>query len=177
MEAFSSYPGLFGRDTSSFCLCTGLLGVHDLGAYGWRWVAVDILWATIGGRGIGGLLGSLVGHVVLYFRRQHKEAIGLDDFLALGLIALSYGTALLVHTYGFLAVFAAGLELRRIERESSGEQPPEGVKAMATAADVEEVVTDPDKAPAYMMKAVLGFNQQLERIGRWCSARSPCGWA
>jgi hypothetical protein len=50
-------------------------------------------------------------------------------------------------------------------------------KAMATAADVEEVVTDHDKARAYMMQAVLGFNQQLERIGRWCSARSPCGWA
>ena len=89
----------------------------------------------------------------------------MDDFLALGLIALSYGTALLVHTYGFLAVFAAGLALRRIERESTGAQPPVGMKAMTKAEDVEAVATDPEQAPAYMMQAVLGFNEQLERLG------------
>ena len=27
----------------------GLIGLHDLGAYGWRWVAVDVLWAILGG--------------------------------------------------------------------------------------------------------------------------------
>lgn len=143
----------------------GLLGLHELGAYGWRWVAVDVVWAIGGGLSIGGLLGSLIGHVVLYLRREHKEATGLDDFLALGLIALSYGVAVLVHTYGFLAVFAAGLALRRIERESTGEQSQARVKDMAKAENVEEVATDPEQAPAYMMQAVLGFNEQLERIG------------
>ena len=36
---------------------------------------------------------------------------------------------------------------------------------MTKAEDVEEAATDPDTAPAYMMPAVLGFNEQLERIG------------
>jgi sodium/hydrogen antiporter len=27
----------------------GLLGLHDLGTGGWRWLAVDVLWATSGG--------------------------------------------------------------------------------------------------------------------------------
>jgi len=142
----------------------GLLGLHDMGAYGWRWFALDVLWAISGGLGIGGLLGSLVGYVVLYLRREHKEAIGSDDFLALGLIALSYGVALLVHAYGFLAVFAAGLALRRVERQVTGEHPPEDVKAVALVGE-EEVATDPEKAPAYMAQAVLNFNEQLERIG------------
>ena len=31
----------------------GLLGLHDLGAEGWRWFAVDVLWAITGGLGIG----------------------------------------------------------------------------------------------------------------------------
>ena len=89
----------------------------------------------------------------------------LDDFLALGLIALSYGLALLVHAYGFLAVFAAGLALRRVERLHTGDEPTEEVKAVASAGPLAEAATDQEKAPAYMAQAVLGFNEQLERIG------------
>jgi NhaP-type Na+/H+ or K+/H+ antiporter len=144
----------------------GLLGVHDLGANGWRWIAVDLLWAVAAGLATGIVLGTLVGRLVLYLRRTHREAVGLDDFLALGLIALSYGAALLVMGYGFLAVFAAGLALRRIERTAaSGDEPPDEVLAAATTADAEELATDPDKAPAYMAQAALGFTEQLERIG------------
>ncbi len=142
----------------------GLLGVHELGSFGWRWWAVDVVWATLGGLGVGTVLGTLVGYLVIYLRREHKEALGLDDFLALGVIALSYGVALLVHTYGFLAVFAAGLAVRRIERLHSGEElPPHQVRAASEGADA--VATDPETAPAYMADAVLGFSEQLERIG------------
>ena len=69
----------------------GLLGLHEIGAAGWRWVAVDLVWAVVGGLAIGALLGELVARIVLYLRRTHKEAVGLDDFLALGLIALATG--------------------------------------------------------------------------------------
>jgi NhaP-type Na+/H+ or K+/H+ antiporter len=75
----------------------GLLGLHDLGNLGWRWWAVDLLWAVTGGLAIGWLLGTLIAQLVLYLRQTHREAVGLDDFLALGLIALAYGTALLLH--------------------------------------------------------------------------------
>lgn len=145
----------------------GLLGLHELGENGWRWVGVDVVWAITGGLGIGAALGTLVGQLVLYLRREHKEAVGLDDFLALGLIAISYGVALLVSCYGFLAVFAAGLALRRIEAQSSEGNSFEEVKAMTSTAEAEaeEVATDPDKASAYMTQAVLEFNEQLERIG------------
>ncbi|MDF2762884.1 MAG: sodium/hydrogen exchanger, partial [Thermomicrobiales bacterium] len=106
----------------------GLLGLHETGEGGWRWLAVDVLWAIPGGLLVGALLGTATGRLILFLRREHKEAVGLDDFLALGLIALSYGTALLLHTYGFLAVFAAGLALRKIEASSVGqEQAPDEV--------------------------------------------------
>jgi sodium/hydrogen antiporter len=39
------------------------------------------------------------------------------------------------------------------------------MKAMTKAEGVEEVATDPEQAPAYMMQALLGFNEQLERLG------------
>jgi NhaP-type Na+/H+ or K+/H+ antiporter len=145
----------------------GLLGLHETGEGGWRWLAVDVLWAIPGGLLIGALLGTVTGRVILFLRREHKEAVGLDDFLALGLIALSYGTALLFHTYGFLAVFAAGLALRKIEASSVGQdQAPDEVVATAAAEGRgEEVATHPETAPAYMTQAVLGFTEQLERIG------------
>ncbi|HYG64165.1 MAG TPA: cation:proton antiporter [Thermoanaerobaculia bacterium] len=147
----------------------GLLGAHEIGEWGWRWLAVDVVWAVAAGLGIGLVLGTLVGRLVLFLRKKHKEAFGLDDFLALGLIGLSYGAALLLHSYGFLAVFAAGLALRRIERKASpDEEDPgaaqENLRAMAAAGKEEEIATDPEKAPAYMAQAVLGFNEQVERI-------------
>ena len=141
----------------------GLLGTHELGIFGLRWVAIDLVWAVAAGLGIGTLCGAGIGKLVLYLRREHREAVGLDEFLALGLIALSYGIALLVHAYGFLAVFAAGLSMRRIEREESESVPPADVTA--AAASKEDQATDPGGAPAYMARAVLGFNEQLERLG------------
>src|SRR3990170_1193933 len=140
-----------------------LMGAHEIGAYGWRWLTVDLLWAVAAGLGVGTLCGSGIGKLVIYLRRVHREAVGLDEFLALGLIALSYGIALLFHTYGFLAVFAAGLAVRRIEREHSDVAAPADVKHAGTSTEQE--ATDPSTAPAYMARAVLGFNEQLERLG------------
>lgn len=62
---------------------------------------MDVFWAIAGGLGIGGALGTLIGRLVVYLRSRHKESVGFDEFLALGLIALTYGFAVLSHTYGF----------------------------------------------------------------------------
>lgn len=142
----------------------GLLGVHEMGSGGWRWLAVDLVWAISAGLGIGAVLGVLIGRVVIYLRREHKEALGRDEFLALGLIALSYGAAVLAHAYGFLAVFAAGLALRTIELRHTGDEPPQDVLAAQAIAKNEEIATDPEQAPAHMAHAVLTFNEQIERI-------------
>lgn len=138
----------------------GLLGLHEIGGWGWKWLLVDVVWAIGGGLAIGGVLGTGLARGVLHLRREHKEAVGLDDFLALGLIAVSYGLALLAHTYGFLAVFAAGLAMRRVEMRDSGEEDPGLEEGVAP----EELATDPDKAPAYLAHALLEFNEQVERI-------------
>jgi NhaP-type Na+/H+ or K+/H+ antiporter len=139
------------------------MGAHDVGAYGWRWVTVDLLWAVLAGLGVGTLCGAGIGKLVLYLRREHREAVGLDEFLALGLIAVSYGIAILVNAYGFLAVFAAGLSVRWIERQQSAAAPPADVAEAARNSD--DLATDPGTAPAYMARAVLSFNEQLERLG------------
>jgi len=141
----------------------GLLGLHELGEGGWRWWTVDVLWAVAGGLGIGYLLGTLIGRAILYLRVRHREALGSDEFIAFGLIALTYGVALLAHTYGFLAVFAAGLALRRIDakRASGREQTQAAASSVPETAAAEQAPSGPE-APAQMMKAVQRFNSQLE---------------
>jgi NhaP-type Na+/H+ or K+/H+ antiporter len=148
----------------------GLLGLHDLGAGGWRWLAIDVVWGVFGGLAVGAALGYLVGKFVVYLRVHHQEAVGLNEFLALGLIALSYGVALLVHTLGFLAVLAAALALRRTGKQA--DDPASLHEAVQEAASSEDgqmagedaVATHPEHATAHMTHSVLGFNEQLERI-------------
>jgi NhaP-type Na+/H+ or K+/H+ antiporter len=142
----------------------GLLGLHEVGENGVRWIFIDLMWATVGGLAIGGMLGWVIASLVIHLRREYSEALGLDDFLALGLIALSYGLAILAHAYGFLAVFAAGLALRRVEMRSTGPAPPDEVVAASHTGESEAIAADPHTGPAYMAQAVLGFNEQLERI-------------
>jgi sodium/hydrogen antiporter len=138
----------------------GVIGLHDLGPAGLRWITVDVLWATAAGLAIGALVALGVSRLVLYARRFHRAATGFDDFIALGIVALAYGAALAVTAYGFLAAFAAGVAVRWIERREVGEEPSE--EARDPSADAE---THPEHAPAYMAQALLEHNEQLERIG------------
>jgi NhaP-type Na+/H+ or K+/H+ antiporter len=141
----------------------GLLGLHELGPMGLRWVTVDLLWAVAGGLGVGMLLGTTVGRAVIHLRSRFAAAVGMDELLLLGLIALAYGAALMVGTYGFLAVFGAGLAMRRLEREVSGEQPPEALRQPAASGDGDAELS-PDAAPAYVAHSLLTFNEALERV-------------
>jgi NhaP-type Na+/H+ or K+/H+ antiporter len=143
-----------------------MLGVYDPGPGNWRWLGVDVLWSMAGGLALGGASGAAIGKLVVYLRTRHKEAVGVDEFLSLGLIAIAYGVAVLLHASGFLAVFAAGLALQRIEATSNAVLPPAAAKAkVILGADSEkEIATSEKLAGAYMMRAVQGFNGQLERI-------------
>ena len=143
----------------------GLLGLRELGPYGLRWALLDVVWAILAGLAVGALLGVATGRFVIYLRRTHREAVGLDDFLALGLVFLSYGVALMISAYAFLAAFAAGYALRAVERSFSEDGTDEEVKVAAQQGEGEEMAADPETAPAYMASAVLGFTEQFERIG------------
>ncbi|MEX2241093.1 MAG: cation:proton antiporter, partial [Burkholderiales bacterium] len=112
------------NDGSAFpfvMLGLGLLGLHELGGLGLRWVLVDVLWATAGGIGIGVAGGVAIAHLAA--RLRHADAVSerFDDFIGLGLIGAVYGVAVLVHTWGFLAVFFAAVALRQTELRLAGE--------------------------------------------------------
>lgn len=123
------------NDGSAFpfvMLGLGLLGLHDIGDSGLRWVLMDVLWATSAGILIGVVLGASLGHFASALRRKHPDHKLLDDFLGLGLIGLAYGLSVYVNAWGFLAVFFAAVALRQTELKFSGSQqerlkrPPAG---------------------------------------------------
>jgi NhaP-type Na+/H+ or K+/H+ antiporter len=162
----------------------GLLGVHEIGTQGWHWLALDVAWAIGAGIAIGASLGTGLGRLVLHLRQRHHEATGYENFLALGLIGLAYGFALLAQAYGFLAVFAAGLALRHAAQAGSDAAasaaglPAATPRSEAVAvseveialldaepSQAEQLATDPQHASAYMAHAVLSFNEQIDRIG------------
>lgn len=143
----------------------GLIGARELGAGSWRWLTVDVIWALTAGVAIGSLFGAMIGRLVVYLRTRHQQAVGLDEFLALGLVALAFSVAQLAHASAFLSVFAAGLALQRVkERSRSHDAPHEGPAGLQDKVAHLAVATHPNLAGAYMMQAVRGFNDQIERI-------------
>ena len=122
-----------------------------------------MFWGVDVGLGLGYLLGTLVGRIILYLRMRHREALRSDEFIALGLIALTYGAALLLHAYGFLAVFAAGLALRRIdERSIVATTLQSNAEDSGCELSAEDQAAAGAEAPTNMMNAVQRFNSQME---------------
>ncbi len=142
----------------------GLLGIHELGPGLVRWWSIDLLWATIGGIAIGGALGAAIGRLVVYLRSRHDEAVGLDEFLGLGLVAMAYGIAQLALASGFLAVFAAGLALQRVRERPRSHTRPLAAAASSEGHSYETLATHSHHASATMRDSVQGFNEQLERL-------------
>jgi NhaP-type Na+/H+ or K+/H+ antiporter len=66
-------------------------------------------------------------------------------------------------------VFAAGVALRRLQqtqtRRTDSQQAVEKAKANPDQSVADAAAVHPQHAPAYMAQALLGFNEQLERIG------------
>lgn len=117
-----------------------LLGLHDVGAWGWSWVVIDVLWGIGGALLIGSVLGALAGVAV---RRwiSDNERLGVHEFLALGLVFVSYGVAIALHTHGFLAAFAVGIAVRWTETRGNVESAESAVSG-----------------------EILGFKERLERL-------------
>lgn len=65
-----------GTDGAAFSLVMlELLPLHELGEWGWRWWAVEVLWAVAEG-GICFAQGALVGRLVLHLHSRRRETTG-----------------------------------------------------------------------------------------------------
>ena len=151
------------NDGSAFpfvMLGLGLLGAHELGEFGWRWIAVDLIWATVGAIAIGALGGALLGKLSWMLRGKDPRHEVLDDFVGLGLIAVVYGICVLLQAWGFLAVFFAGVALRQTELTLSGaHKDRQGLLVPETPAQ------DPgaQETPTVSAESLV-FKEHIERL-------------
>lgn len=112
----------------------------------WKWFSVDFLWAIPVGLVIGFMCGWVAAKFIVWIHAKRDEKLVIEDFVSIGLIGASYGLAHVLSSYGFLAVFAAGLAFARVENQHFSQK----------ANSVEKK----DFSPALMR-----FSTQLERIG------------
>ncbi len=138
----TAFPGVM--------LALVLLGARDGGSYLWLWLARDLIWATLAGIAVGIACGLLVARVLARLKRSGP--LQFEEFIVLGVIALSYGLALVVEAYGFLAVFAAGAALAHGERQWRAQ--PASAPSSGTPTHAEPVI-----APR-----LLALTEQFERL-------------
>ncbi|WP_300759813.1 cation:proton antiporter [Janthinobacterium sp.] len=143
----------------------GLLGLHELGDHGIRWVWHDLLWASAAAIALGIAGGALLAWLGWQLRGKAPKHEVLDDLAGLGLIALVYGLADAMQAWGFLAVFFAGVALRQTElvlagapKDRQGLLQAEEVHASSAAKPAEQEV------PLTVSGEALVFKEHLERL-------------
>jgi NhaP-type Na+/H+ or K+/H+ antiporter len=155
------------NDGSAFpfvMLGLGLLGLHDLGEFGWRWAVVEVLWATVAGIALGVAAGVALAYAGRKLRGQPPRRVLMNDFLGLGLIGVVYGVSVMVNAWGFLAVFFAAVALRQTELKLislDNATPNPTPLAFTEAAPVAWADTEP---PPTISERSLVFKEHLERI-------------
>jgi NhaP-type Na+/H+ or K+/H+ antiporter len=182
----SGEAGLNDGMAFPFVIFALLWGTHG-GAGSWIgvWAVHRLMWAVPAALLLGYTLGTGVGRLAIWLRSRHRDTAAPNDFLALALIALSYVGAETLTAWGFLAVFAAGVGLRRAEmtvvdetphpdlsgshqspmevstNESVPHPPAEDlVAAQVTANELK----DPAVAAGVLVAETLSFGDTLERL-------------
>jgi len=81
------------------------------------WLAIDVLYALLGGVAVGALMGRTAAASIKGLRDRDMLTPSLDGYHAVATTLLIYGTAEVLSVYGFVAVFVGGLAFRRYERD------------------------------------------------------------
>ncbi|OYY48696.1 MAG: sodium:proton antiporter [Methylophilales bacterium 28-44-11] len=142
----------------------GLLGLHEIGEFGWKWLLIDVAWATLAAVLIGVAGGIMVGVSVWKLRRRQRKHDVLDDLVGLGLISIVYGLSLLLNAWGFLAVFFAAVALRHTElklAQNIGVNPEQLGEGVEQPVKIDNDSPDP---PSIVSTESLIFKEHLERL-------------
>lgn len=93
-------------------------GLYLLKDSNWRnwihqWIMVDLVWAIAMGIVGGFVVAKIVRWIDRRLQRFHQVDSLMEDFIALSTIFIAYAVTEMVNGYGFLAVFVAGVTMRR----------------------------------------------------------------
>ncbi|MBY6058702.1 cation:proton antiporter [Leisingera daeponensis] len=96
-----------------------IVALQGLDPQGWllHWAAIDVVYRIAAGAAMGICGGWVLGQVLFIYPGNAALANTGSGVVALAGVLLCYGSTELVEGYGFIAVAAMGLTLRRIENE------------------------------------------------------------
>jgi sodium/hydrogen antiporter len=176
----SGEAGLNDGAAFPFVVFALLWGEHaGPGAWLGSWALERLLWAVPAGLVLGYLGGRAGGRAAIALRRRQRDLEAPNDFLALALIALTYTGAEAIHAWGFLAVFAAGVGMRRAEVEVAAAgadldhaqaRAPDGPEVHPPAEELvtsridDEAMRRPDVAAGVVLRDVITFGDTAERL-------------
>ncbi|WP_207433978.1 cation:proton antiporter [Sabulibacter ruber] len=97
------------------------LALHGLAPEDWlgHWLSYDLLYRIGVGVGVGYLLGRVLAFLLFELPKRGKFPKTNDGFVAISATLLVYGLTEMVHGYGFIAVFLAGLTIKHQEKDYS----------------------------------------------------------
>lgn len=82
----------------------------------WDWLQYDLIYKIIAGVAMGYVSGRVLAFLVFRLPRKINFPKTRDGFVAIAATLLVYGLTEIIHGYGFIAVFVAGLTLSSRER-------------------------------------------------------------
>jgi NhaP-type Na+/H+ or K+/H+ antiporter len=150
---------------------------ESLGGWVARWALFDLLWGVCAALVFGYLLGERIGRWAIRIRSRERDTEAPSDFLALACIALAYTGAHAIHAWGFLAVFAAGVGLRKAELSAveaaphprhrkhdggSGTHPP--AEHLVSARVASKELEAPAVAAGVLVAETISFGGTVERL-------------
>ncbi|ALM82688.1 sodium:proton antiporter [Bordetella sp. N] len=127
-------------------------------------LAASLIWGVVGAVAVGWIMGTATEALVSRLRIRYAKAMGYEGFLALGLMSACYGVALMIHGYAFLAVFTAGVALRRKEMHETGDATPQNTLGNVAHGDMQQAAKNPDLAHAYLAESMMTFSVELEHL-------------
>jgi len=93
-------------------------GIHSIEKGYWRtwfreWLLIDVVWAILAGLAVGFIVAKAIKWIDKKLEPFRTSDDLMEDFVALSTIFITYALAELANGYGFLAVFVAGIAMRR----------------------------------------------------------------
>jgi NhaP-type Na+/H+ or K+/H+ antiporter len=126
--------------------------------------AASVAWGVVSALAIGWVLGAGVVALVTRVRLRFDLALGVEGFLALGLMSACYGAAQLLHGYAFVAVFVAGVALRHQELRATGKHTaPTVALEKVEHGERDKAARTPELAHAYIAESMMAFAVEIEQ--------------
>ncbi|NJO11758.1 MAG: sodium:proton antiporter [Leptolyngbyaceae cyanobacterium SL_1_1] len=122
-----------------------------------QWVLVDLIWAIAAGIGMGIGVAKAIAWIDAKLQEKRPADDLMEDLLALSAILLTYSLTELVNGYGFLAVFVAGVVIRR----SDHSDPDKRLAQLEFTEQIEKLL---EVATILLLGALLQFSS-LMRYG------------